>query len=543
MRPRRTTRWRPPVAAVALAFALLAVGGGAGTADGALCVVVNPVLDLGCREGQGAPAGSAAPAGAPAQAASVPVESPPVRQTSTEPRYDPRRIAVTFERATRRQTIRADIARAGTTLEEAIPKINAYMVGVDPDRRAEALASLRSSPAVASASQELLAEAFDTSPDDTDWPQQDGLRVAGFPKAWDVTQGSNRVVVAVLDTGVDASQPDLGGALVPGYDFVNSDADPGDDEGHGTAVAGVIAARSNNREGGAGVCWRCSIMPVKVLNAAGSGDDTVIAAGIVWATDHGAQVINLSLGGPGSSPELSNAIGYAVARGVLVVAAAGNRGTTSQFFPAADPRAVSVAATTVADRKYSWSTFGPWVSVAAPGCNVAPILDGGYGSFCGTSSSTALVAGLIALERSAEPAATAAEIENALVRAAVPLPGLVQYGRIDAGRTLSLLNPVTPAKTLFRGTLGPRTRARAFTLPVGSGTLTATLRFTGGGRLALALRTAGDGKAIARVAGRSPLQLRASLSAGTFTLEVVGNARTRTAFVLNVAYALQAGGA
>ena len=111
------------------------------------------------------------------------------------------------------------------------------------------------------------------------------------------------------------------------------------------------------------------------------------------------------------------------------------------------------------------------------------------------------------------------------------------------GLTPVEIRHLKPAKTLFRGTLGPRTRARAFTLPVGSGTLTATLRFTGGGRLSLALRTAGDGKAIARVAGRSPLQLRAPLSTGTFTLEVVGNARTRTAFVLNVAYALQAGGA
>src|SRR5947208_1896922 len=136
MRPSRTTRWRPPVAAVALAFALLAVGGGAGTADGALCVVVNPVLDLGCRDEQGASAGSAAPAGAPARAASVSDESPPVRQTSTVPRYDPRRIAATFDRGTPRQTIRAVISRAGTTLEEAIPKINAYMVGVDPGRRA-----------------------------------------------------------------------------------------------------------------------------------------------------------------------------------------------------------------------------------------------------------------------------------------------------------------------------------------------------------------------------------------------------------------------
>src|SRR5206468_9137630 len=133
-----------------------------------------------------------------------------------------------------------------------------------------------------------VSEAFDTTPDDSDWPLQEGLRVAGFPKAWDVTRGAARVVVAVLDSGVDPNQPDLRGALVPGRDFVNSDADAADDHGHGTAVAGVIAARANNREGAAGVCWRCSVMPVKVLDSHGTGDDTVIAAGIVWAVDHGA---------------------------------------------------------------------------------------------------------------------------------------------------------------------------------------------------------------------------------------------------------------
>src|SRR5439155_14452806 len=141
-------------------------------------------------------------------------------------------------------------------------------------------------------------------------------------------------------------------------------------------------------------------MPVKVLDSHGSGDDTLIAAGIVWAVDHGAQVINLSLGGPATSESLSAAIGYAAAKNVIVVGAAGNSGTTTPFYPAADPRVLSVAATTVADRRYSWSNFGSWVNVTAPGCNVAPLLAGGYGWFCGTSSATPPVTGLGALELS-----------------------------------------------------------------------------------------------------------------------------------------------
>ena len=514
------TGWLPPLVAVALALA----AGGSARAD--VCVVINPVLDIGCRDVQGAPAGgeptaSSEPAGAPR-------EPEPATRSSTVVRYDPRRVAVTFKAGITRARIAGVISDAGGTLEQAIPEIHAYLVGVEPEQRAEVLASLQSSAAVASASKEPIAEAFDTSPDDTDWPQQDGLRVAGFPKAWDVTQGSSKIVVAVIDTGVDANHPDLRGALVPGWNFIGNNANPSDDHGHGTAVAGVIAARSNNHVGGAGVCWRCLVMPIKALDSKGSGDDTLIAAGIVWAVDHGAQVINLSLGGPGSSVELANALAYASAKGVVVVAAAGNAGVTTQFYPAADPHAVSVAATTVADNRYSWSNFGSWVRLAAPGCNVAPILGDGYGTFCGTSSATPVVAGLAALELSAQPAATASEVEDALAHAAVPLPAFVQYGRIDAGKTLALLRPAAAKSAVFRGMVGPQVRSRTYSLDLGAGPFTAVLRFTGGKRLTLSTP-------LGQVAGRSPLQLNGISTTGTFTLRVTGTG-AKTSFVLAVAY-------
>jgi subtilisin family serine protease len=491
-------------------------------------VVINPVLDIdiGCREGQGAPAGGEPTANS--EPAGAPREPEPAVRNSTVVRYDPYRVAVTFEPGTTRARARTVIADAGGTIDKAIPQINAYLVGVEPERRAEVLAALESSSAVASAAKEPIAEAFDTSPDDTDWPQQESLRIAGFPKAWDVTQGSSKVIVAVLDSGVDAKHPDLRGALVAGWDFINSDADPSDDHGHGTAVAGVIGARSNNHVGGAGICWRCFVMPVKVLDSTGSGDDTLIAAGIVWATDHGAQVINLSLGGPGSSVELTNALAYANAKGAIVVAAAGNAGGTTQFFPAADPHVVSVAATTVADQRFSWSNFGSWVRLAAPGCNVATILGGGYGTFCGTSAATPLVSGLVALELSAQPAATAREAEDALARAALPLPAFVQYGRIDAGKTLALLRPAATTSVVFRGTVGRKVRTRTYNLDVGAGSFTAALRFTGGKRLVLA--TSGG-----KVAGPSPLQVNGTSTPGTFALRVSGTG-TKTSFVLTVTY-------
>jgi subtilisin family serine protease len=522
--------WNVPWRSLTALVVALAIASVAGSARAQICVVVDPVLDL-CG-GEGTPRRSQPEQASPAPAQQATIASAPapdaVRHTSTDLRYHARQLAVTFRPRTSRETIRNVIARAGATVEYAIPQIRAYVLDVDPDRRAEALASLRESAAVASAAREQLAEAFDLDPDDRDWPQQHGLRVAGFPKAWEVTQGSSGVVVAVIDSGVDAQHVDLRGALVPGHDFVNGDADPADDHGHGTAVAGVIAARANS-EGGAGVCPRCSLMPIKVLDASGTGGDTAIAAGIVWAADHGAKVVNLSLGGPGSSPELTNAIGYAVAKGVILVAAAGNSGTTTQFFPAADSRAVSVAATTTSDARYSWSNFGPWVRLAAPGCNIATLPGGRYGNFCGTSSATPLVAGLVALELSAHPRATAQEVERALVSAAVPLPDVVQFGRIDAGKTLSLLKPAAArsASAVFRGRV-----SRAYTLNVGAGPLTATLQFTGSRRLVLTILPAGT-----RAAGRSPLRLTTVADPGRITLRVGGARKTR--FVLRVSYVLR----
>jgi len=531
--------------ALALLLALSVGAAGAATQPG-LCIVVDSFFDIGCNDTEPPPRASEPPRRAEpprAEVASVPEDNEPVRRTSTVPRYEPGRLAVTFEPEASKDAIHAAIARAGATLVQAIPRIHAYLLAVDPDRREQALASLRASPVVAKASQELIAEAFDSSPDDNDWPQQDSLRVVGFPKAWDVTHGSSRIVVAVIDTGVDPRQADLRGALVPGYDFVNGDTDPSDDHGHGTAVAGVIAARSNNHEGGAGICSRCSVMPIKVLDSKGNGDDTLIAAGIVWATDHGAKVINLSLGGPGTSQELSNALAYATGKGVLVVAAAGNSGTTTQFFPAADPKAISVAATTVTDRRYSWSNFGPWVRVAAPGCNVAPILAGGYGNFCGTSSATPVVAGLVALELSAVPTATPQQVEQAIQGAAVPLPAIVQYGRVDAGRTLSLLRPAsaTAAQAVFRGTIGGKIGGRTYSFEIGAGSLSATLRFTRGARLGLALVPPGSTKPIAQAVGASPLELAATASAGTVIVRVTGVAKRKASYVLRVSYVLPAG--
>jgi subtilisin family serine protease len=259
--------------------------------------------------------------------------------------------------------------------------------------------------------------------------------------AWARTTGSPDVVVAVLDTGVDASQPDLAGALVPGVDLVSDDADPQDDHGHGTQVAGIVAARAGNGIGAAGICGRCSVMPVKVIAADGTGTSDDVAAGMRWAVDHGARVVNLSFVLNAPDPGVADAIRYAQEHGVVVVGAAGNGGATSPVFPAAETGVVSVAATDEANAPYAWSGRGPWVRVAAPGCAPATVAGGSYANLCGTSAATAVVSGLAGLALSARPGVTAAEAVQALEAGALPVGDVVAAGRVDAAATVSLLAP------------------------------------------------------------------------------------------------------
>jgi subtilisin family serine protease len=260
------------------------------------------------------------------------------------------------------------------------------------------------------------------------------------PTVWNTTTGSSNVVVAMLDTGVKYTLADLQAHFVPGYDFVNNDADPTDDNGHGTTVAGVIGATANNNTGIAGLCWQCSLMPVKVLDNAGNGDYVNLANGITWATDHGADVISMSLVGPTDSSTLHSAVQYAHNHGVVLVAAAGNNSSSAQYFPAAYNEVLGVAGTQSDDTLYSWSDYGSWVKIAAPGCNYSTMISGSYGNFCGTSSATPAAAGIVALLRSAAPSASNSQIEAALESSAVKIGTGAACGRVDAAAALTALS-------------------------------------------------------------------------------------------------------
>jgi len=457
------------LAAAVVVVALALAAGGSARAD--VCVVINPVLDIGCRDVQGAPA-----EGNRRQARSrrrTP-RTGSLRRGARPSCATTRTVSRDLQARVARRAGRCGDLRCRRDARAGHSKINAYSSGWS--RSSAPTCWHRCSRRSGGERVEgAIAEAFDTSPDDT--TGRTG-RLAGcrLPQAWDVTQGSSKIIVAVIDTGVDANHPDLRGALVPGWNFIGNNANPSDDHGHGTAVAGVIAARSNNHVGGAGVCWRARHAD-QALDSKGSGDDTLIAAGIVWAVDHGAQVINLSLGGPGSSVELANALAYASAKGVVVLAAAGNAGDTTQFYPAADPHAVSVAATTVATTATRGRTSGRGCGSPLRVANIAPILGGGYGTFCGTSSATPVVAGLAALELSAQPQRPQVKSRTRL-RAPPFAAGVRAVRPHRRGKTLALLRPAAAKSAVFRGVVGPRVRSRTYSLDLGAGPFTAVLRFT-----------------------------------------------------------------
>jgi subtilisin family serine protease len=286
-------------------------------------------------------------------------------------------------------------------------------------------------------------------PNDANYASQHPyLTTIGVPTAWDVANTGAATVVAVLDTGVDRDHPDLAPNLVAGHDIVNADADPSDDNGHGTEVAGVVGAATGNGAGIAGVAWNARIMPIKVLGADGTGFDADIASGITWATDNGADIINLSLGGFGSSIALNQAVGYALDHDVVVVAAAGNQAAGVPSFPAAIPGVLAVTATDAQGRFAWFSNHGPWITLAAPGINVMTTeLEAGPSlattTVTGTSFSSPIVAGVAALLRERHPAWNWNRVAYELVRTArdagpTGVDDAYGFGIVDAAAALDV---------------------------------------------------------------------------------------------------------
>jgi len=297
-------------------------------------------------------------------------------------------------------------------------------------------------------------------PTDPFYGAQWALPAVGAPAAWDYTWGSSDVTVAVIDTGVDLDHPDLvNRVLGGGWDFIDNDAVPDDVDGHGTAVAGIIAAQQDNRAFGVGVAPGVRVLPVRVLDENGDGTTFDVAQAVRYATDHGADVINLSLGGTDFDNELSLALNYAFDNDVVVVAASGNTNPASPQvqYPAREPGVIAVGAQDQTLAVASFSNRGPELDLVAPGVLIFSTVIGGQSGFwSGTSMACPMVAGTVALMRSRDPEATADELEALLYSTARdfgPAGRDDSYGNgmVQTGPAVAALTPPAPATlSIFR---------------------------------------------------------------------------------------------
>ncbi len=359
-----------------------------------------------------------------------------------QPAYRPGRVLIKFQPAVTAASIQHALTQVNATSLGKIGHLDVERLAVPVGQEAAVIAALGQNPNVAFVELDRQVQAT-LEPDDPGYADRWWWEQIRAADAWDVTTGSDTVIIAVVDTGVDMDHPDLAAKIVSGYDFVNGDADPDDDHGHGTHVAGIAAAVTNNTLGVAGLSWGARIMPLKVLNSAGSGYASDVAAAITYAADNGAQVVNLSLGDSQSSGTLTAATDYAHDAGVFIAAAAGNDGQNILFYPAANEHVVGVAATTSADTRASFSNYAAHVDVAAPGSSIYSAIPGSYNYKSGTSMATPFVSGLAALVLSTNSTLTPDEVQAIIEQTADDLGDAGRddeygWGRINAYQAVLL---------------------------------------------------------------------------------------------------------
>lgn len=346
-------------------------------------------------------------------------------------------VLVSFAEGTDPDTIEAIVDSIGGTIVGAIYGLGYYQIEIpdtgDASGVNDAINLLLTYPEVLVAEANGLGELGEIIPNDTKYSSQWGPKKIRADEAWIISRGS--VIVAVVDTGVDYNHEDLSGKVIKGKDFADNDNDPMDKHSHGTHVAGIIAAKTNNNKGIAGISWGSKILAVKIYkDGSGNGATCAItAAAIKYAVANGAKVINFSSWNFPNKAILHDAIKDVVKKGSLFVATAGNAGSSSKNYPGAYPESFTVGSTTSTDSRSSFSNYGSWVDIAAPGSNILSTVPGNkYDYKSGTSMAAPHVAGAAAVVWSRHPSWTAAQVRERLEKTAKPLPGLqLGAGRID----------------------------------------------------------------------------------------------------------------
>jgi thermitase len=362
----------------------------------------------------------------------------------TEPTYQfvPGRVLVKFRSEVLPEHARQVIAALGARDASEIPEIGLHVLEL-PYQAGEMafVRAFQGRPEVEFAELDQILLVQQTTPNDPFYlnPNAWALQKISAPDAWALNTGSETIIIAILDTGVDGTHEDLAAKMVPGWNIYNNNADTSDVFGHGTAVAGTAAAATNNSIGVASVAWGCRIMPVRVSDISGYASISDIANGLTWAANHGARVANISFNATGYST-VSSAARYFQDKGGVVAIAAGNEGMSTQN--ADNPYILTVGATDSSDVLCSWSNRGNNLDVVAPGHVATTGRGGTYVAADGTSFAAPIVAGAAALVLSTNPGLTPSQVQNIIKQSADDLgatgwDSTYGYGRINLARALT----------------------------------------------------------------------------------------------------------
>jgi subtilisin family serine protease len=401
-------------------------------------------------------------------------------------------LLIGFAPHTPKSTIRRVLDRLDADLVQAFPDGPLLVRPGDSVAVDRLLPSLRRLPAVRYAERDRPVRVESIYPSDSEFPGQWALNSAknldiDAPEAWQITTGTPSTIVAVVDSGLDLTHPDLVGRAwvnpgeitgngldddrngfvddIHGWNFLENNSDIHDEAGHGTHVAGIIAATGNTGGNAVGVNWQARVMPLKFIDAAGDGSISDAVRAIYYAAQNGARVINASWGGPLYSKSLADAVRFAGSRGAVFVTAAGNESVNSDrnpSYPASLKAAhvLAVAAINAEGRLAGFSNYGKRsVDIAAPGVNIRSSVPGGYGTLSGTSMAAPFVSGVASLVAGQFPALSAARIARRIIATARALPSLA--GRVAAGGIVNALRALDPSAAVAAASPGQLRRLRA----------------------------------------------------------------------------------
>jgi subtilisin family serine protease len=379
--------------------------------------------------------------------------SPPCDEDDDGAEFADDDLTVKFVPGMTPDAIQDMLDRHSLAVEDYLADLDVYVLETPPDQATALIPTVGAEPIVTWVELNYCVQGtlHPNDPDYNDPGKVYAPQLVNAEDAWDLTTGNGDLILAIVDSGLALGHPEFAGRIVPGYDLVNDDPDPSDDHGHGTHVAGIVAAAIDNGEGMAGIAPGVRIMPVKVLNASNVGTTAGMASGIAYAAEHGAKIINLSLATIVDTHVMRDAVQFAAARGSFMVVAAGNSGSgIFTFYPAGYPETMAVAATTRNDTRYVLSNFGNYVDIAAPGEGIWSTLwtvnePRAYGFLTGTSMAAPHVSGLAALLLSLRPDLAADSLRTVIQRTATDLgdpgwDGCFGHGRIDVGAAVRALD-------------------------------------------------------------------------------------------------------